>query len=136
MCIRDSAPEEGKVKPGAGILISGLPGHPVLDVTLRKVHLSLPGGGTASDGERAVPLLPDDYPEYSRLGALPAYGAFLRHARGIRLDVHVDTRKADGRKAFVCEDAVVEGEASGNGASPSKIDCPAPVAREGSANPR
>ena len=130
------APEEGKVKPGAGILISGLPGHPVLDVTLRKVHLSLPGGGAASDGERAVPLLADEYPEYSRMGVLPAYGAFLRHARGIRLDVHVDTRKADGRKAFLCEDTAVEGEASGNAAPPSKIDCPAPGAREGSANPR
>lgn len=99
------APDQGRVNPAAGILLSGLPGQPIEDVVLRGVQLSLPGGGRASDMPKAVPLLEAEYPEYSRLGVLPAFGAFLRHTRDVRLeDLILEPRRPDDRPDIVRED--------------------------------
>jgi hypothetical protein len=121
------APDTGRVNPSAGILISGLPGHPVIDVLLRNIRLSLPGGAT--DAPKTVPLQEADYPEYSRLGALPAFGAFVRHARDVRFeDVQIEARQPDVRPEIVRDDAAVVGKngrsvgetpASGTPLSPS-----------------
>jgi hypothetical protein len=41
-----------------GILISGLPGHFIEDVTLEDVDLRLPGGGTSEDAKAVLPEAP------------------------------------------------------------------------------
>ena len=99
-------PDDGRVAPSSAILVSGLPGHPVERIRIRDVRLSLPGGGTRADAERVVPLLERAYPEYRNLGVLPALGAFVRHARGLRLDrVMFDRRRPDERPHIYQEDA-------------------------------
>ena len=52
-----------------------------------------------------VPEAPADYPESSMLGILPAWGMYLRHARGIRLEnVVLRTETPDGRPCAVLDD--------------------------------
>jgi polygalacturonase len=67
-----------------GILISGVPGHFIEDVTLKDVDLRLPGGGTSEDAKAELPEAPAAYPEIRMFGArIPAYGAYVRHARRV-----------------------------------------------------
>ena len=64
-----------------GILISGVPGHPVEDVTFEDIDLRLPGGGTSEDAKAELPEAPAAYPEIRMFGpSIPAYGAYVRHA--------------------------------------------------------
>ena len=52
----------------------------------------------------ATPEREKEYPEPSMFGMLPAYGFFIRHAKGIELnDVEVGFMKEDRRPAFVLE---------------------------------
>ncbi len=103
--VRASVPDHGRVEPPTAILVSGIPGSPVENVRLRDLRISVPGGGTLEDARREVPELPSEYPEYGRLGVLPAFGAYLRHAVGIRLDgVRFQERGPDRRPAVVCND--------------------------------
>jgi polygalacturonase len=59
-----------------GCAISGLPGHPIENVTISNTRLSFAGGGTKKDAARAIPEKPTAYPEYSMFGRLPAYGFY------------------------------------------------------------
>jgi len=90
-----------------GILISGVPGHFIEDVTLEDVDLRLPGGGTNEDAKAALPEAPAAYPEIRMFGAsIPAYGAYVRHARrvtGRNCKFHLAA--PDARPAIVRVDA-------------------------------
>ncbi|WP_225421484.1 rhamnogalacturonidase [Sphingomonas parva] len=86
--------------------IAGLPGHEIEDVRLRDVRLVYEGGGRAEDAARRPPLLADAYPEPSMFGVTPAWGLWLRHARGVRLDdVRLETERPDARPEIVSEAA-------------------------------
>ncbi len=119
--------------PRYASIIAGLPGHPVEDVKLANIRIQYRGGLTLDDvakqpatlvntfffrGQGGVPprepfATPErekEYPEPSMFGLLPAYGLFVRHAKGIELsNVEVGYMKEDRRPAFVLED--VEGAA-------------------------
>lgn len=89
--------------------ISGLPGHPVDGIVLSNVRLlnlrEHARSETKDLAEAVVPEQAAEYPEYSMFGALPAYGFFIRHARGITLDnVEVGYALSDHRSALVGED--------------------------------
>ncbi len=87
-----------------GCSITGLPGHPVEDVALENITVSFAGGGKLKD-LASVPEKDKAYPEYGMFGALPAYGFFCRHARGLRLSrVQVSPVQPDPRPALVCQD--------------------------------
>jgi hypothetical protein len=89
------------------INITGVPGYYVEGVTLSHIHVTFPGGGTLEDAGVIVPELRDHYPEYHMFGTLPAYGLYVRHARGIILDdVTFDTASPDLRPALVCDDVL------------------------------
>lgn len=64
--------------------ISGIPGADVRNVTLRDCSFVMPGGMTN------VPELPPErereYPQSNIFGDAPAYGLFIRHAKGITLE--------------------------------------------------
>jgi len=62
-----------------GILIIGLPGHTIDDVSLSHIYADYPGGGTAQDAARLVPDDAKVYPEPNRFGTLSAWGLFVRH---------------------------------------------------------
>jgi len=91
--------------------ITGIPGHPVRNVLLEDVEIVYAGGGkaavaqvSASDLSR-VPELPEDYPEFSMFGELPAWGFYLRHAQGIEFrKVRMHLKQSDFRPALVGDD--------------------------------
>ena len=71
--------------------IVGLPGHPVQDVTLENIVVTYGGGADKTkayvslDSLEAVPEMPDEYPEFSMFGELPAWALYVRHAEGIHI---------------------------------------------------
>ena len=89
-----------------GMLINGLPGHPVENLTLDNIQIELPGGGTAADAAVVLPEKPAAYPEMTMFGkVMPAYGIYLRHARGVMTtNVTLSTLKPDARPPFVLID--------------------------------
>jgi polygalacturonase len=67
-----------------GLLINGIPDHPVEDVTLENIRIELDGGGSLADAEIQLPEKEKAYPEYNTFGkVMPAYGIYARHVRGI-----------------------------------------------------
>ncbi|MHC4627871.1 MAG: glycoside hydrolase family 28 protein [Planctomycetota bacterium] len=89
-----------------GCSITGLPGHPVENVSLSNVKLTFEGGGTREDASREIPEKAASYPESTMFGTLPAYGFFCRHVKGLKFtDVQLQTTGPDRRHALVCEDA-------------------------------
>jgi polygalacturonase len=89
-----------------GMLINGVPGHPVEALTLENIRLELPGGGTAEDARVQLPEKESAYPEFNMFGkTMPAYGIYARHVRGMTLrDVRTTAVKADARPARVFVD--------------------------------
>ncbi len=87
--------------------LAGIPGHPIEDVKLSNIRHHLAGGLTPGDAVQNPPELENAYPEPSMFGTLPAYGFFVRHARGISWD-NVDVRfgKPDTRPAYVLRDVI------------------------------
>ncbi len=88
-----------------GCSITGLPDHPIENVTLSNIRLSFDGGGTKADTARVIPERPDAYPESVMFGTLPSYGFFCRHVKGLKLqDIHLQTATSDYRHALVLDD--------------------------------
>ncbi len=85
--------------------ITGVPGYYVENVSFSGLHFTFPGGGTQEDAQRVVPELRDRYPEYHMFGTLPAYGIYIRHAKGVVFsNITLDSSKPDLRPALVAED--------------------------------
>ena len=88
-----------------GVILSGIPGHPVEDVALSNIQIWVRGGGTKAQAALTPPEKAADYPEPSMFGATPAYGFYLRHVKGITLEnIQVHTLAADLRPAFALDD--------------------------------
>jgi polygalacturonase len=92
-----------------GLLINGIPGHPVENLTLENIQIELPGGGTLEQAQVQLPEKEAAYPEYSMFGrVMPAYGLYLRHIRGVNFkNMQVTVTKPDARSPAVFVD--VEG---------------------------
>jgi hypothetical protein len=91
-----------------GSSITGLPGHPVENVTLSDVRIVTHWAHPKAEGDLALADVGEhaaDYPEYGMFGPLPAYGLFVRHVRGLTLrDFDVTFAAEDYRSALVCDD--------------------------------
>jgi len=100
-------PDKGYETEGPAILyphnifpssITGIPGHPVEDVTLENIRITYYGkddpalGRYGLDSLEQVPENEKDYPEFSMFGELPAWGFYVRHAKGIHFN-HVTLRR-------------------------------------------
>jgi len=93
------------VAPEHGILIAGLPGHPIEDVALSNIQIHYAGGGTAEQVARTVPELEKAYPDPYEFGTLPSWGLFARHVKGLRLrGVELRLDKPDARPAITFDD--------------------------------
>jgi len=115
--------------PRYGSIISGIPGHEVEGVKLSNILMVYRGGLTLDQVARqpadlvntfffratggvpprepyATPEREKEYPEPSMFGMMPAWGFFIRHAKGVELS-HVDLlfQKEDRRPAFVVDQA-------------------------------
>lgn len=89
--------------------ISGIPGHGIENVNVSHVRLLVlrdcPRELTQGLTMAAIPEVEADYPEYAMFGSLPAYGFYVRHARGIVFDnVDVSYAATDFRPAFFADD--------------------------------
>ncbi len=110
-----------------GSIISGIPGHDIEDITLSNIRIVSRGGltlrqvadqpadlvntfffrdsgGVPKREPYATPEREKQYPEPSMFGLLPAYGFFIRHAKGLQLNnISVAFMKEDTRPAFVLD---------------------------------
>ena len=93
--------------------IVGIPDLPIENITLKNVEIIYPGGGnklyayrgTSDEELDSIPEMIDTYPEFSQFKELPAWGLFIRHAKGITLDnVRLVAGKKDYRPAIVADD--------------------------------
>jgi polygalacturonase len=115
-------------EPRFGSIITGIPGHDVEDIKLSNIRILYRGGLTLDQVAKQpadlvnnfffrapggvvpprepfdTPELEKNYPEPSMFGMLPAYGFFIRHAKGIELNnVEVGFMQEDRRPAFVLD---------------------------------
>jgi Glycosyl hydrolases family 28 len=112
---------------GCGFIITGMPDHPLEDITFSDITATFPGGGTERDAKNVLAELTLDrmvnhWPEYSTFSAhTPAFGIYARHVNGLTLDkINIKTSQADGRPPIVLVD-VTGGKLT---------DCPQPERRE------
>ena len=88
-----------------GCSISGIPGLPARDITLKDISLQFRGGIAQSDIVQLPPELEELYPEATMFGTLPASVFFLRHLENIEIgDVKVKFRSPDARDHLVAVD--------------------------------
>lgn len=93
------------VAPDHGILIAGLPGHPIEDVVLSNLQFHYTGGGTAEQAGREVPELEKAYPDPDVFGVMPSWAMFARHVKNLQVrDVDFRLASADARPAVTLDD--------------------------------
>jgi polygalacturonase len=93
------------VSADGAILISGVPGHAIEDLSLSNILVDFVGGGTREQGTQSVPEIEKGYPEPDRFGPLPSWGLFARHVANLRIDrIELRTLKPDQRPAIVLDD--------------------------------
>jgi hypothetical protein len=104
--VKGKAADNAQLMPPSGILITGIPDHPVKNLVLENIEINLAGGGTNENARQVVPEAIDKYPEVKTFGPLvPAYGVWARHVDGLKLkNVKFTLNQNDLRPAFICED--------------------------------
>ncbi|QKJ33129.1 right-handed parallel beta-helix repeat-containing protein [Mucilaginibacter mali] len=104
--VKAQAADTAQLMPPSGILITGVPGHPVKNLTLENIEIQLAGGGTQANAQQVVPEAIDKYPEVKTFGPIiPAYGVWARHVEGLVLNnVRFKLKSNDLRPAMICED--------------------------------
>ncbi len=87
-------------------LLAGLPGYNIEDVKLSNIHIWYrPMDSATTRIQTTVPEYAQTYPEPAKMGVMPSYGFFIRHAAGIELnDVHIRYLGEETRPAFYIED--------------------------------
>jgi len=95
----------------SAFIFTGLPGHPIENITLSNIAMTVAGGGTGEDAAAKLAELDrgsigNHWPEYACLGAtVPAHGFYVRHVRGLLMDqVSVRTLVPDQRPRVVLLD--------------------------------
>jgi hypothetical protein len=93
------------------IIIAGLPGSPVSEISFTNIVVHHPGGGNPNfakvslDALDSVPEKPAAYPDFSMFRELPAWGIYIRHAHDIKLsNISLECVSKDYRTAVVLDD--------------------------------
>jgi hypothetical protein len=91
---------------GIGFLVSGIPGHPVTNLTLENIRLELPGRGAGVDLKSILPEKESAYPEINMFGdKLPASGGYFRHVAKVSIDgLVLSLAQPDARPVLACVD--------------------------------
>lgn len=91
--------------PRYASLITGIPGHPIEDVSLNNIRILVKGGAPSEQAAVQVPEREDQYPDPREFGLMPAYGFFVRHVKGIEFNnVKIGFMVDDQRPAFMLHD--------------------------------
>lgn len=87
--------------------ITGIKGARLQNITLRNIHMEMPGG---LENIPTTPNVPDGgYPQSDIFGDPPAYGFYVRHADGVKFEnINLGFLKPDVRNWLVSEAATVE----------------------------
>lgn len=89
----------------AGIIVTGMPGQPLRNISLSNIRLQYRGGGAASLAQRDYREQGANYPEPKFAKETPAYGLYARHVDGMEVDnVSFTTLKPDYRPAIMLDD--------------------------------
>ena len=93
------------------VIITGLPGTLISNVTIRNIEIRHPGGGNPQFAKillnqlDSVPEKPANYPEFSMFRELPAWGVYIRHAREVKISgLRLSCVNKDYRTAIVLDD--------------------------------
>ena len=107
--VKAVAADKAQLTPPSGILITGIPGHNIEDLTLENVNIRLLGTGTPEDAKAQVPEAIDQYPEVKTFGPkIPAYGVWARHVKNLTLkNVTFELKNPDARPEIICEDGTM-----------------------------
>lgn len=87
-------------------IISGVPNNYIEDVQLNDIHIYYrPMDSATTKIPAVVPENEKTYPEPAKMGIMPAYGFFIRHAKDIQLNnVQLSFMGEEIRPAFVMDD--------------------------------
>ncbi|HVG15068.1 MAG TPA: glycosyl hydrolase family 28 protein [Chitinophagaceae bacterium] len=104
--VKAKASDSAQLKPPSGILITGVPGHYITNLSLENIEIDLLGTGSADIARHKVPEAIDQYPEVKTFGPIiPAYGVWARHVKGLKLkNIMFRIKQNDLRPVFICED--------------------------------
>jgi len=87
-----------------GCSITGIPNHPVKNVSLSNISIEFQGGVT-NDISLEVPELENHYPESTMFEILPSYGFYFRHIEGLNIDnINLSLVNEDLRYAMIFDD--------------------------------
>jgi hypothetical protein len=88
-----------------GVLIAGIPDHPIEDLRLENIRIDYAGGGTAKMAATRPSDHEKDYPEPANHGPTPAYGVFARHVARLQMsDIKLSYANDEARPPFVIEE--------------------------------
>jgi polygalacturonase len=98
----------------AAFIFTGLPGHPIEDLTLRNITMTAAGGGTTEDAnaelaELDLAAIGNHWPEYTCFGTtVPAYGMYFRHVRSLAMSqIRLRTTAPDQRPDILLIDTAI-----------------------------
>jgi hypothetical protein len=93
------------------VIIAGLPGSMISNVSFNNMELKHPGGGNSLFAKvglnelDSVPEKPAAYPDFSMFRELPAWGIYIRHAKDLQFsNLKISCGKKDYRTAIVLDD--------------------------------
>lgn len=105
--------DNAKLDKNSVFFLTGMPGKPIKNITLRDIQLTVSGQGTHADAERTnlpeytLDVMKGWWPEFSKVGTLPASGFYFRHMEGVWLDnVQMTTIEEDARPPVIFDDVV------------------------------
>ncbi len=89
-----------------GMLINGIPNHPIENLSLNNIALELPGNGPADAATKQLPEKESAYPEFDMFGkTLPASALYARHLQNLTLPHrHATLQHPDPRPAAILLD--------------------------------
>jgi len=97
----------------SAFFLTGMPGHYIENVIIKDVQFFISGGGTKEDAEKkdhneyTLDVLGGWWPEFSKVGTLPASAIFLRHMKNVTVDnFHVYISGSDERKPVIFNDVI------------------------------
>ena len=91
------------------MIIDGLPGCRIENISLSNISYTAVGGGTLEDAARTdIPHHFNIRAEcFNYMGSLPAFGLYARHVKGLKLhNVNIDTMKTDERMMAFLDDCL------------------------------
>ncbi len=109
------------------IIIAGLPGSMIKNVSFTNVQINHPGGGNPLFARvwlnelDSVPEKSAAYPDFSMFKELPAWGVYLRHATNVQFSkLSLTCKRKDYRTAIVLDDVSNSGFISSTIKEPDK----------------